>query len=40
MEALASLPNVRVKQLAKSKLAIHEELPDAVADAVMSFIRE
>jgi pimeloyl-ACP methyl ester carboxylesterase len=40
MEALTALPNVRVQRLAKGKLAIHEELPDAVAHAVMSFLCE
>jgi hypothetical protein len=37
MEALAELPNVQVERLAKGKLAIHEEFPDAVASAVMPF---
>jgi pimeloyl-ACP methyl ester carboxylesterase len=39
MEALAALPHVRAKRLEKGKLAIHEEFPDTLADAVMSFLR-
>jgi pimeloyl-ACP methyl ester carboxylesterase len=38
MEALAELPNVQVQRLAKGKLAIHEEFPDAVASAITSFL--
>lgn len=38
MEALADLPHVRVERLPKGKLAIHEELPDAVAAAITSFV--
>jgi pimeloyl-ACP methyl ester carboxylesterase len=38
MEALAELPNVQVRRLAKGKLAIHEEFPDVVASAVMPFL--
>jgi pimeloyl-ACP methyl ester carboxylesterase len=38
MEALAELPNVQVQRLAKGKLAIHEEFPDAVASAIMPFL--
>ncbi|MER9236257.1 alpha/beta hydrolase [Mesorhizobium sp. M0622] len=38
MDALAELPNVQVKRLAKGKLAIHEECPNAVAAAVQSFL--
>jgi pimeloyl-ACP methyl ester carboxylesterase len=40
MEALAELPNVRMTQLATGKLAIHEELPDAVAGAITPFLNE
>jgi pimeloyl-ACP methyl ester carboxylesterase len=40
IEALADLPNVRATRLATGKLAIHEELPDAVADAITPFLNE
>ena len=40
MEALAKLPHVQVKRLAKGKLAVHEEFPDAVANAIMPFLSE
>jgi pimeloyl-ACP methyl ester carboxylesterase len=40
MEALTELPNVRVKRLAKGKLAVHEELPDLVANAIGPFLSE
>ena len=40
MEALRSLPQVRIELLAKGKLAVHEEFPDAVADAIERFLRE
>jgi pimeloyl-ACP methyl ester carboxylesterase len=40
MEALVELPNVRVDRLAKGKLAIHEELPEAVASAITPFLGE
>jgi len=40
MEALADLPNVRIKLLAKGKLALHEELPDAVAEAIKPLLSE
>jgi pimeloyl-ACP methyl ester carboxylesterase len=33
MEALSALPNVSVKRLPAGKLSIHEEFPDAVAQA-------
>ena len=39
MEALASIPHVRSVELSKGKLAVHEEFPDAVAEAVRSFLR-
>jgi pimeloyl-ACP methyl ester carboxylesterase len=40
MEALAALPNVRVVILPLGKLSVHEEFPDPVADAIMSFLVE
>jgi pimeloyl-ACP methyl ester carboxylesterase len=40
MEALVELPNVRVNRLAKGKLAIHEELPEAVTSAIKPFLSE
>ena len=38
MEALAELPQVQVKRLAKGKLAIHEEFPEVVTSAIMPFL--
>lgn len=38
MAALAELPNVRAERLARGKLAVHEEFPDAVARIVMPFL--
>jgi len=38
MEAFATLPNVRAAILPAGKLAMHEEFPDAVADAIKSFL--
>jgi pimeloyl-ACP methyl ester carboxylesterase len=38
MEALTELPDVQVKQLSAGKLAIHEELPDAIGDAIVPFL--
>ena len=40
METLASVPHVRSVELSHGKLAVHEEFPDAVAEAVRSFLRE
>jgi hypothetical protein len=40
MEALAALPGIRGVQLPRGKLAVHEEFPDATADAVDAFLRE
>jgi pimeloyl-ACP methyl ester carboxylesterase len=40
MEALAVLPNIRVAILPSGKLSVHEEFPDAVANAVKSFLAE
>jgi pimeloyl-ACP methyl ester carboxylesterase len=38
MEALAALPNVEAAVLPAGKLAVHEEFPDAVANAIRSFL--
>jgi pimeloyl-ACP methyl ester carboxylesterase len=38
MEALAALPNVQAIKLPVGKLAVHEEFPDLVAEAVQSFL--
>jgi len=38
MEALAEFPNVEVERLPSGKLAIHEEMPDAVASILMGFL--
>lgn len=38
MEALAELPKVQVKRLAKGKLSIHEEFPEVVTSAIMPFL--
>ncbi|HTU47953.1 MAG TPA: alpha/beta hydrolase [Bryobacteraceae bacterium] len=40
IEALAEIPGVRTERLPRGKLAIHEEFPDSVADAAMSFLCE
>ena len=40
METLASVPHVRSVELSHGKLAVHEEFPDAVAEAVRSFLRQ
>jgi pimeloyl-ACP methyl ester carboxylesterase len=39
METLASVPHVRSVELPHGELAVHEEFPDAVAEAVRSFLR-
>ena len=39
METLASVPHVRSVMLSHGKLAVQEEFPDAVAEAVRSFLR-
>jgi pimeloyl-ACP methyl ester carboxylesterase len=39
METLASVPHVQSVELSHGKLAVHEEFPDAVAEAVRSFLR-
>lgn len=38
MIAMSSLPHVRSIELPNGKLAVHEEFPDAVAEAVRSFL--
>jgi pimeloyl-ACP methyl ester carboxylesterase len=40
IEALRDVPNVRVSQLSAGKLAVHEELPDAVAGATQPFLND
>jgi pimeloyl-ACP methyl ester carboxylesterase len=40
MEALRDVPNVRLNQLSAGKLAVHEELPDAVAGTIEPFLNE
>ena len=40
MEALASVPRVSLSVLPHGKLAVHEEFPDEVAEAVRSFLKE
>ena len=39
METLVALPHVRFVELPHGKLAVHEEFPEAVAEAVRSFLR-
>jgi pimeloyl-ACP methyl ester carboxylesterase len=38
MEALAAVPGFRTARLPRGKLAVHEEFPDATADAVRPFL--
>jgi pimeloyl-ACP methyl ester carboxylesterase len=38
MEALAAVPGVRTARLLRGKLAVHEEFPDATADAIEPFL--
>jgi pimeloyl-ACP methyl ester carboxylesterase len=38
MEALAELPKVQVKRLAKGKLSVHEEFPEEVTNTLMPFL--
>lgn len=38
MDALAAIPGMRSVRLPQGKLALHEEFPDAVAQAVMPFL--
>ena len=40
IEALHDVPSVRLNQLSTGKLAIHEELPDAVASAIQPFLSD
>jgi len=40
MEALAEIPGVRIERLRAGKLAVHEEFPELVADAALSFLSE
>jgi pimeloyl-ACP methyl ester carboxylesterase len=39
MEAFAALPGIRSVILPRGKLAVHEEFPDATAEAVAAFLR-
>ena len=38
MEALAAVPGIRIACLPRGKLALHEEFPDAVAEAIAPFL--
>jgi pimeloyl-ACP methyl ester carboxylesterase len=38
MEALSAVPGIRHVQLPRGKLSVHEEFPDAVADAIRPFL--
>jgi hypothetical protein len=40
MQALAALPNIRVTTLSSGKLSVYEEFPEAIANAVKSFLAE
>jgi pimeloyl-ACP methyl ester carboxylesterase len=40
MEALAAVPGVRTVRLPRGKLSVHEEFPDATADAIAPFLNE
>jgi pimeloyl-ACP methyl ester carboxylesterase len=40
MMALLALPQVRSVELPTGKLGIHEEFPDAVAEAIMTFLAD
>src|SRR5262249_11799995 len=40
MEALAAVPGIRTVRLPHGKLSVHEEFPDATADAVGPFLSE
>ena len=39
MAAFAALPGIRSVILPRGKLAVHEEFPDATAEAVAAFLR-
>jgi hypothetical protein len=40
MEALAAVPGIRTARLARGKLAVHEEFPDATFGAIDPFLAE
>jgi pimeloyl-ACP methyl ester carboxylesterase len=40
MEALAAVPGIRTARLARGKLAVHEEFPDATINAIEPFLAE
>jgi len=40
MEALAGVPGIRTVRLPQGKLSVHEEFPDAAADAIAPFLSE
>jgi len=40
MEVLRNLPHVQFRELPVGKLAVHEEFPEYVADAIQSFLRQ
>jgi pimeloyl-ACP methyl ester carboxylesterase len=40
IEALAALPGIRSVRIPRGKLAVHEEFPDATAEAIEPFLRE
>jgi pimeloyl-ACP methyl ester carboxylesterase len=40
MEALAAVPGIRSVRLPRGKLSVHEEFPDAAADAIAPFLSE
>jgi pimeloyl-ACP methyl ester carboxylesterase len=40
MEALAAIPGIRAVRLPKGKLSVHEEFPDATAEAIAPFLSE
>ena len=40
MQALAQLPNVQARELPVGKLAVHEEFPVPVAEAIKAFVSE
>jgi len=40
MEALAGVPGIRTVRLPQGKLSVHEEFPEATADATGPFLSE
>jgi hypothetical protein len=40
IDALATVPGMRSVRLPQGKLALHEEFPDAVAQAIRPFLAE